>query len=503
MKTLGKCIVLCLVFIIPIVVNAQKTRSEKRGVSENNFNYAEDIESLAKGVSWFYNWGDTPPVVMDNITDVNKSMTFIPMAWNGGFNEAKIRACLTKHPEIKYILGFNEPNFTAQANMTPAKAAELWPVIEKIATDFNLEIVGPALNYSPNPPYTDPTKWYDEFFSIYPEARCDFLALHCYMDGPDGMMSFINNIAERYGRKIWLTEFCAWENKNITPETQCASMVQKIEALELSPVVEKYAWFKARGSATYPFYPLVQYPNETAGIPKGSLTNLGEIYVNMSTFDLDYYYPMETLIPATNYVKSEFISLEKNTDEESSSKLQLASFGVARTVDYLIDVPVAGTYPLYIRMASEEKMFSPYFEIYSNGSKVGEQEFEATGSADSWRTESISVTLPAGKQRITLKSTRNTTCKVNWIKFNLTPSDIVENLAKHQVVITQESNLFSVKTDVPVKKLFVSDMSGRILGSIQGEKQLNVSSLSSGIYLVTVSFMDGSVQTIKQVIDKL
>lgn len=503
MRTLGKCIVLCLVFIIPIAINAQKTRSEKRGVSEDKFNYAEDIESLAKGVSWFYNWGDTPPIVMDNITDINKSMTFIPMAWNGNFNEANIRACLTKHPEIKYILGFNEPNFTAQANMTPAKAAELWPRIEKIATDFNLKIVGPALNYSPNPPYTDPIKWYDEFFSIYPTARCDFLALHCYMDGPDGMMSFINNIAERYGRKIWLTEFCAWESKSITAETQCSSMVQKVEALELSPVVEKYAWFKARKATVYPFYSLVQYPNEAAGIPKGSLTNLGEIYVNMSTFDLDYYYPMGTLIPATNYVKSEFISLEKSTDEESPFKLQLANFGVARTVDHLIDVPVAGTYPLYIRMASEEDMFTPSFEVYSNGNKVGEQEFEATGSVDSWRTESIQVTLPVGKQRITLKSKRNTTCKVNWMKFDSNPAGRVEKVAKHQVIIRQENNTLFVKTDFLVKNIFIADMSGRILESVQEEKQLNVSSLSSGIYLITISFMDGSVQTMKQIIDKL
>lgn len=496
MKPLEKYIILFLICVLPVGVNAQKSRSEKRGVGENNFNYAEDIESLAKGVSWFYNWGATPPAVLSDITDPDKSMAFIPMAWNGNFNETEIRAYLTKYPEVKYILGFNEPNFTAQANMTPAQAAELWPRLEKIADDFGLKIVGPALNYSPNPPYTDPTTWYDEFFSIYPEARCDYLALHCYMDGADGMMSFINKIADRYGKKIWLTEFCAWEDKGITAETQRNSMVQKVEALELNPVVEKYAWFKARGATSYPYYPLVKFPSET--IPKGTLTDLGEVYVNMSPFDLDYYYSMGSKIPATNYVKSEFISLEKSSDLESSFKLQLEKFGIARTVDYLIDVPETGTYPLYIRMASEENLFNPYFEVYCDGTKVGEQEFEATGSVDNWQTKSMSVTLPAGKQRITLKSTKNTTCKLGWLSLNMDPSSI--NQIKFQSIIRRSGNTLLVNSTIPVKSLLMMDMSGRVLEKVERENQLNISSFTSGIYLVSVVFEDGTKEVQKYIL---
>ena len=497
MRLLEKSIVLFLVCIFSITVNAQKVRSEKRGVSEDNFNYAEDIESLSAGVSWFYNWGSTPPAVLNNITDPNKTMTFIPMAWNGDFNEAEIRTCLTNHPEIKYILGFNEPNFTVQAHMTPAEAAELWPRIEKIADDFGLKIVGPALNYSPNPPYTDPVTWYDEFFSIYPEARCDYLALHCYMDGADGMMSFINKIAERYDRKIWLTEFCAWEDKSITPETQRNSMVQKIEALELSPVVEKYAWFKARGATAYPYYPLVRYPG--AIVPKGTLTDLGEVYVNMSTFDLDYYYSVGSKIPATNYVKSEFISLEKNSDPESPFKLQIEKFGIARSVDYLVDFPEGGTFPLYLRMASVDNLFNPYIEVYSDGNKVGEQEFEATGSVDNWQTKSMSVTLPAGKQRITLKSTKNTTCKLSWLSLNSMPSNI-ESSTTCLITITQEGNRLLVESYAPVQNLSITDMSGRLLANVMQENQLDVSSYSSGVYLITVVLSDGSKDIQKYII---
>jgi hypothetical protein len=40
----------------------------------------------------------------------------------------------------KYLLGFNEPNFKSQANLTPAQAASMWPNLEKIAADKGLEL---------------------------------------------------------------------------------------------------------------------------------------------------------------------------------------------------------------------------------------------------------------------------------------------------------------------------------------------------------------------------
>ena len=44
------------------------------------------------------------------------------MAWNGAYSAARIRAWLDAHPESRYLLGFNEPNFYDQARMTPAEA---------------------------------------------------------------------------------------------------------------------------------------------------------------------------------------------------------------------------------------------------------------------------------------------------------------------------------------------------------------------------------------------
>lgn len=112
------------------------------------------IDKLLPGVSWIYTWGENPQGVADNLGNEDGIM-FIPMAWGRNFNETSIRNYIKEHSSVKYLLGFNEPNFAAQANMTPAEAASLWRVLEGIASEFDLRLVAPALNFSgENLPHT-------------------------------------------------------------------------------------------------------------------------------------------------------------------------------------------------------------------------------------------------------------------------------------------------------------------------------------------------------------
>lgn len=483
---------------------AQK-RSEKRGVSESSFSDEAEIKSLSSGVSWYYDWGPTPNNAVKGVVGPGKDMDYVPMTWNGGFDENKIRQYFTDHPGAKYLLGFNEPNFKAQANMTPKQAAEIWPRLEKIAEDFDLELVGPALNYSPDAPYQNPTTWYDEFFKAYPNARVDYLALHCYMVQPAAVMDFIDGIAKRYNKKIWLTEFCAWDGMQDNVETyniQRKTMTQKLEALELSPNVAKYAWFKAKGLNSLPYYRLMLYSSEAAsGGEAGVLSELGQIYVNMSSFDMDHYYTTDDVIPATNYIQSSYSSLELNSDESSPFKLQWEAFGMGCTATYLIDVPEAGTYPLSIRIASVAERYAPNIEIYSDDNLLSTVEIPETGSTNKWETRIINIDLPAGKQRLTLKSKKNTTCKINWISLSGTPSKIIDKVMPNKISIRKEGATLYADTEQEVKSFMVSDMGGRTLVSINKRNHIDVSSISSGVYLVTVSLADGTTRTVKQIIE--
>ncbi len=109
-------LLLPLIFETGYVIQAQNV-SPKRGIAYGN-NTTSDLSLLSPGVSWWYNWSEIPESsVLDSYSGLG--MDFVPMAWNGNFNVQRLRNYLLTHPDVKYILGFNEPNFISQANMTP------------------------------------------------------------------------------------------------------------------------------------------------------------------------------------------------------------------------------------------------------------------------------------------------------------------------------------------------------------------------------------------------
>ena len=398
-----QAIIFTMLALVTLGLVAQPPRSYKRGVSENNFTRAEEINSLARGVTWFYNWGNLPNSPIAGVVGPGTDMEYVPMIWSANFDEARLRAYLTEHPGVKYLLGYNEPNFRAQANMTPDSAAALWPIVEKIAEDFNLKLVAPALNYSgealSDGKVYQPNEWMDAFLAAYPEAHFDYLALHCYMNSNVGQINYVENFAKRYGKQVWLTEFCSWEG-NVDSATQKRTMVQKIQDLELSPYVYRYAWFKAKGS-----------------------NSARRIYVNMSSFDTTYYWRPAQVIPAKDYVYSQGVGIELNSDSQSSQVLQISEFDVYAKAQYMLEVPVTGNYDLKLRVSSRAFLNSPEIRVYCDGEPVADQVLPVTGmteSQDVWKTQLIAaIPLPAGKHRIELRSARSTTCKLGWLRLDL------------------------------------------------------------------------------------
>ena len=115
-------------------------KSSKRGVSFS-FTNIMDLPLLSPYISWDYNWGNTPTEDAALWFDTNE-MDFCPMCWNGSYSKDRIRAFVAAHPNTKYLLAFNEPNLTDQANMTPAQAAALWPDVVALAKELNLKYKG-------------------------------------------------------------------------------------------------------------------------------------------------------------------------------------------------------------------------------------------------------------------------------------------------------------------------------------------------------------------------
>ena len=119
-------------------------KSAKRGVAFS-FTQITDLPLLSPYISWDYNWGNRPIEDAALWFDSNE-MDYCPMCWNGNYNADQIRAFVAAHPKTKYLLAFNEPNLTDQANMTPAQAAAIWQPIVNLAKELGLKLVSPAMN---------------------------------------------------------------------------------------------------------------------------------------------------------------------------------------------------------------------------------------------------------------------------------------------------------------------------------------------------------------------
>ena len=159
---------------LAIGVLSADAKSFKRGVSENAFNLKEEIDVIKTGTSWFYTWGNVPN---NNIKDLpDADFEFVPMCWNANYNADNIRSYCKSHPETKYLLGFNEPNFKNQANMTPEAAAAAWPAVQALAKELGLKLVGPAVNYSPDGPENDSYTWYAKFVNLVGKDAFDYIA---------------------------------------------------------------------------------------------------------------------------------------------------------------------------------------------------------------------------------------------------------------------------------------------------------------------------------------
>jgi hypothetical protein len=399
--------------------NIKQARSEKRGIGFNTV-YAADFDAIKKGISWAYNWGASGYNSTVESAAKNADVAFIPMIWNGGGDWATaIRTFKNKHPECEYILAFNEPNLTDQANMTPSQAAAKWLPVKQLAQELNMKIVAPAMNYGTLAGYSDPVKWYDEFFAQSGVSIDDVsaLALHCYMNEPSAVKGFMEKF-RKYGKPVWLTEFCAWEGTR-TAEQQRAYMSNIINYLESEPMIGRYAWFKYDGSTTAN----PQYALRPTGNNQGALSDLGKIYVNMSSYDKEYHYGHNQVIPAEHYCNTNMseaahdkwvagVQLKISSDE--TGILEVTEFGLPKWLEYQIEPSVGGNYHFIVRYAANG---DSKCKVFSDGNEIGEIELPKTGGYTTWETITT-PTLPVTKGKHTIRIVPSKgMISLNWWRY--------------------------------------------------------------------------------------
>ena len=433
--------------------------TDKRGVSygfEQDKTYAQDMALLssANGVKWFYNWYIQPHPEVEKARNEYK-VAFYPMVWNNWEYEKPLSDYLAAHPEVEFLMGYNEPNLRDQCNYTPAQAAKYWPSLVKFAKKHNLKIVSPAMNYGTMENYWVPWVWLDEFFGIdridddtgklvrnrgYKGVSLDdidAIAIHSYMPDAGALKWFISQFL-KYKKPIWVSEFCSWEFSQPNAAWQNAEyqqmfMSEAITMLELHPDVEKYAWFIPKGSEDETVIPGNKLLTKTVQpdmIPP-KLTPLGQVFINMGTCDKNVWVPAGERIIAAHFsdmIFSDYIykfddpnwprkeqGFTKNSGlhfrpgtDPGGAPLDMFDFTRMKWVEYQVEAPEAKTYKLSLRNTAVE---AAEIAITVNGQDAGTVSLTP---ASAWRTSTVSLQMPAGKNKLRLKVIEGD-CALNWL----------------------------------------------------------------------------------------
>ncbi|CAF9907163.1 MAG: hypothetical protein HETSPECPRED_007056 [Heterodermia speciosa] len=208
-------------------------------------------------IGWAYNWDSQPGGT------VASGLNFVPMLWSTNSDhlpnwESNVNSAISNG--ATHILGFNEPDLGAQANMSPEEAAGAWDNLEKFGD--KVKIGSPAVC---NGGGATGLNWLTKFLSACSGCQVDFIAIHWYGDANEyGIEALKQHIKDTQalaaGRPIWLTEF----QPSGSVEQQADFMNTILPYLDdQSNGVERYAYFEVDGVLT----------------SGGSLTELGSKYV--------------------------------------------------------------------------------------------------------------------------------------------------------------------------------------------------------------------------------
>lgn len=254
--------------------DAVPTASCKRGLAYGHHSDA-DLMALQPAVAWWYNWAYVPDAELGRGFYESLGVEYVPMIWGGRFD---VDAATAEIPDgAQVLLGFNEPNFGQQANLSAAQAAALWPAVEQIADARGLSLVSPAVNFCGGDCQdTDPFDYLDAFFAACDGCRVDRVAFHVYVGcHPDGdhaaqwLIDHVETYKRRFSLPLWLTEFACTDAADF--DEQIAFLEDAVAYLEGDPRIERYSWFSGR----FPGIPYVDLLGAD-----GELTPLGQAYVS-------------------------------------------------------------------------------------------------------------------------------------------------------------------------------------------------------------------------------
>lgn len=270
--------------------NYMSTDTVRFGVSKKGLALAADmgrnITPEELNISWYYNWGDTREWKINNQVvshEQYNSIEFVPMVWSSSsLSNVETRTNNAVKAGYKYILAFNEPDLSGQAEMSVDTAFNIWGGF----MNKNIRVGSPASYLWP-----DSSTWMKNFMNkINADSSkdVDFITIHCYPDkwnGGKGMADWfletvVDTAWEMYHKPIWITEFSTDDDNQYISEAGTKSFIENVlPGLDERDYVERYAFFsfnRAKTNAGLWYY------------GTGALSSSGEAYAKLGNPVTDY-----------------------------------------------------------------------------------------------------------------------------------------------------------------------------------------------------------------------
>ena len=195
-----------------------------------------DANATLVDTLWNYDWA--------NGATSTANVEYIPMQWGGGYSSG-----INSKQGSSQVLGYNEPDQTAQANMSVATALAYWPYMMQ----SGLRVGAPAVSDSGLSGMG--VNWLYSFMSQAANLgyRVDYVPVHSYKCNysASALSNYLAGIYQTVGKPIWLTEFnfgadwCSPDN-DTSQAVEASYIASYISMLESCPFVERYAiyqWF--------------------------------------------------------------------------------------------------------------------------------------------------------------------------------------------------------------------------------------------------------------------
>lgn len=226
-----------------------QVKSQKKGWAGGNEDRHKEF-----GANWYYNW--TPNIE-------GSKLEFVPMikgGWNVNDNDfGKVGG----YRRLEAMLSFNEPERGDQGNLTVDAAIDLWPKLARLAKRERIALGSPVTSSDDKG-----MRWFHEFMKQAGDndLQIDFVALHWYRSRDANQFEdFIEELAKRYDKPIWLTEFNGGPDGDIKEHFRFLENALKF--LEKSRFVKRYAFFNPAPGDPYSLCD-----------KRGKPTPLGELY---------------------------------------------------------------------------------------------------------------------------------------------------------------------------------------------------------------------------------